>query len=66
MNAQIIGIDLANEKSEDCSAINSICGKCMSVIESKFFSNNDNKPQLTIFKKCPICGAEFKKHIVSE
>jgi len=63
---QIIGIDLADENSEDFSAISSMCGNCKTIIESKAFANKDNKPQATIFKRCPVCGIEFKKHTIKE
>ena len=63
---QIIGIDLADEKFKDMSAINSICMRCNSVIETKTFQNNDNKPQVTIFKNCPVCGIKIERHIIRE
>jgi len=65
MDIQIIGIDLADENSEDWSAISSVCGNCKTVIESKTF-DKDNIPQSAIFKRCPICGVRFKKHIINE
>lgn len=66
MNSQIIGIDLADERFGDCSVISSMCRNCRGVIESMAFSNKDNKPQMTIFKRCPICKVEFKKHVISQ
>ena len=66
MDIQIIGIDIADENSEDFSVISLICGNCNTVIESKAFVNKDNKPQATIFKRCPVCGVRFKKHIINE
>lgn len=65
MDIQFIGIDLADENSEDWSAISSVCGNCKTVIESKVF-DKCNVPQATIFKTCPVCGVKFKKRIVNE
>lgn len=64
MNNQIIGIDLSN--SEDYTCISNKCGNCNTVIESKAFHPQNNKPQTTIFIKCPVCGIKFKKHIIVE
>ena len=66
MDIQIIGIDLADENFEDCSAIITMCANCKSIIETRSFANKDNSPQVTIFKRCPVCGVEFKKHIIQE
>ena len=66
MNNQIIGIDLADERYGDCSAISSVCGGCKSIVESRVFSNKDNRPQMTIFKRCPTCGVKFKRHIIRQ
>lgn len=66
MNSQIIGIDLADERIGDCSAVSSMCGWCRNIVESKTFSNEDEKPQMTIFKKCPICGVKFTRHIIGQ
>jgi hypothetical protein len=63
---QLIGIDLAKEGCSDYSGINTICGKCKSVIETRTFDCNNNSPQATIFKNCPVCGTRFKRHIITE
>jgi len=64
MDIQRIGIDLAHEEFGDFSSISSICSNCNYVIESKPFKGETI--QATIFKKCPQCGVEFKKHIIYE
>jgi len=66
MDCQIIGIDLADENFEDYSVISITCLSCNTIIETKAFANKDNMPQATIFKRCPICGVKFKKHIIRE
>jgi hypothetical protein len=63
---QIIGIDFAKEGCSDMSAINSICGMCKNVIETRVFNNDNNMPQSTLFKKCPVCKTHFKRHIIRE
>lgn len=64
MDIQIIGIDLANENSEDWSAVSSVCGNCRYIIETKVYDKKE--VQATIFKRCPVCGVRFKKHIIQE
>ena len=63
---QIIGIDFANEKFGDWTAISSICSHCKSVIETKTFNPNDNAPQMSVFIRCPKCGEKFDRHIIRE
>lgn len=63
-DVQIIGADLAGENSEDWSAISSVCGNCNTIIESNVFDKGN--PQSTIFKRCPVCGIKFTKHIINE
>lgn len=66
MNTQIIGMDLADKRFEDYSVVSSICGNCMTVIESKPHPNKENKLKMTIFKRCPYCETKFTRHIIRQ
>lgn len=63
---QIMGIDLANENMRDMTAIKSMCSKCKRIIEAKSFKAEDNAPKMTVFIRCPQCGAKFDRHILKE
>ena len=63
-NKQIISIDWS--KGEDQSVVNNVCGNCGYLLESLRFPKGQETVNFITYKKCPKCGAEFKKHIVIE
>lgn len=63
---QLIGIDLADEKLDDCSAVSCICGHCRTVISSKTYDKDNNSVNVPFFIKCPQCGVKFTKRVIME
>lgn len=59
---QIISIDMSTEDYGDFTAITSVCGSCRTCIDSKVYNPKLNDIPCTVYKKCPICGIEFKGH----
>lgn len=63
---QIIGIDFSDASSKDKTCTSVLCGSCKNILDVKFFDPNDNQIYPTLFKKCPVCGVKFTKHIINE
>lgn len=63
MSNQVIGIDWANE--EDYSSVNVICSSCKTILLTGV-STDESFIGVPIYRKCPICGVKFDKHIIRE
>jgi len=66
MSYQIIGLDLADENSEDYSVIMSSCSHCNSILKGKSYKHKENDLNFIIYKNCPVCGIKFERHIIQE
>lgn len=64
LDTQKIGVDWSN--GVDYTAVTSMCGSCRTAFDNNLIDPKEYNIPITIYKKCPSCGIEFKKHIVIE
>jgi hypothetical protein len=61
---QYISVDWSD--GIDYTAVSCYCTSCKTIFNIKYVQPGEDTAITPIYRKCPHCGAEFKKHIIYE